>query len=544
MRGYVRADQSTSFQAMKQKMIQAANIVQADPAVDTVVAYTGGGGGPFSMGGTSSANLNITLKPVEERKISIDEVIARLRPKFFAIKGAQAFLQADQDIPSGGRMANAEYQYTLQGDDLTELRSWSDKLRRALQGVPEVTDVDTDQQPGGLESEVEVDRDTASRLGLSESQIDNTLYDAFGQRLVSTIYNPLNQYHVVMEVSPEYWQNPKVLDDLFVSTSGGAVSGTEATNAVAGTVALTKADATSAAAVASDTARNAQANALANAGRSGTSTGAAVSVTQESMVPLSAFAHFATGTTPTSVNHEGTSVATTIAFNLPVGESLSTAVNAIDREMNRIGVPATIHGGFEGTAKTFQQSFKQLPLLIIAALAAVYIVLGILYESYLHPLTIISTLPSAGSGALLALLVTGNQLTIIAFIALLLLIGIVKKNAIMMVDFALDAERTEGLSPREGILRACSLRFRPIMMTTLAAIFGAIPLAVASGDGTEMRRPLGVAIVGGLIVSQMLTLYTTPVVYLYIERFSQWRKRKAGRQSDFPLGPRPAGVGA
>ncbi len=546
MRGAVRADQSTSFQAMKQKMIQAAAIVQADPAILTVVSNIGGGGGGpgGGNGGSSTANMNITLKPLAERKISVDEVIARLRPKFFDVKGAQIFLQADQDIPGGGRAGNAQYQYTLQGDDLAELKTWSDKLRVALQKVPEVVDVDSDQQPGGLETEVVIDRDVASRLGLTQSQIDSTLYDAFGQRLVSTIYNPLNQYHVVMEVSPEYWQNPETLKDIYVSTSGGAVSGSASTNAVAGTTVLTKSSAASATSVANDTARNAAANALANTARGGASTGAAVSTARESMVPLSAFAHFGNGSTPTQVNHQGTFVATTISFNLPPNESLSVATLAIERTMAQIGVPSSIHGEFEGSAKNFKQYQGQLPLMLVAALAAVYIVLGVLYESYFHPITILSTLPSAGIGALLALLATGNQLTIIAFIGILLLIGIVKKNAIMMVDFALEAERTEGLAPREAILKACALRFRPIMMTTLAAIFGALPLALASGDGTEMRRPLGISIVGGLIVSQMLTLYTTPVVYLYIERFRQRRKRKTGRQSQIPLrgNPMEAGV--
>jgi multidrug efflux pump len=484
------------------------------------------------------------LKPLAERKISVDDVIARLRPKFFAVKGAQVFLQADQDLPSGGRPGNAQYQYTLQGDDLTELRNWSDKLRRALQNVPEVVDVDTDQQPGGLETEVVVDRDAASRLGLTQSQIDATLYDAFGQRQVSTIYNPLNQYHVIMEVSPEYWQNPETLRDIYVSTSGGAVSGAQSTNAVAGTTVLSKTAAPDATSVANDTARNAAANSLANTARGGASTGAAVSTAQEKMVPMSAFAHFGNGTTPTQVNHQGTFVATTIAFNLPPNESLSVATEAIDRTVMQIGMPTSIHGGFEGSAKNFKQYQGQMPLMLVAGLAAVYIVLGVLYESYVHPITILSTLPSAGIGALLALLATGNQLTLIAFIGILLLIGIVKKNAIMMVDVALEAERTDGMAPREAILRACALRFRPIMMTTLAAIFGALPLAVASGDGTEMRRPLGIAIVGGLMVSQMLTLYTTPVVYLYIERFRQWRKRKTGRKSQIPLRGRPMEAGA
>ncbi len=545
MRGTIRADQSTSFQAMKQKMLQAAAIVQADPAVLRVVSnINGGGGGPMGGGGgVATANMNITLKPLAERKISADEVIARLRPKFFRIKGAQTFLQANQDFQGGGRAGNAQYQYTLQSDDLAELRTWAEKLRIALQNVPEVVDIDTDQQSGGLETEVEVDRDVASRLGVTQSQIDSTLYDAFGQRLVSTIYNPLNQYHVVMEVAPEYWQNPEILKDIYVSTSGGAVSGAQSTNAVAGTTILTKTGAPTATTVANDTARNAAANSLANTTRGGASTGAAVSTAKESMIPLSAFAHFGNGTTPTTVNHQGTFVATTIAFNLPAGESLDTATKAIDRTALQIGMPTSVHGDYAGTAKNFKQYQGQLPLMLVAGIVAVYIVLGVLYESYLHPITIISTLPSAGIGALLALMATGNELTIIAFIGILLLIGIVKKNAIMMVDFALDAERHDGLPPREAILRACALRFRPIMMTTLAAIFGALPLAIASGDGTEMRRPLGISIVGGLMVSQLLTLYTTPVVYLYIERFRQWWKRKTVRRSQIPLRGRPLEAG-
>ncbi len=544
MRGTTRSDQATSFQSMKHKMIQVARIIQDDPAVATVVCNINSGGtGGFGPSGTTTASFNITLKPLGERKLSVDEVIARLRPKFFEVKGTQTFLQADQDLPGGGRAGNAQYQYTLTGDDLTELKTWSDKLRRALQAVPELTDVDSDQQPGGLETEVVIDRDSAYRLGLTTSQIDATLYDAFGQRLVSTIYNPLNQYHVVMEVAPEYWQNPEILKDIYVSTSGGGVTGTASTNAVAGTTVLAKSSSPTATAVANDTARNAAANALANTTKGGASTGAAVSTARESMVPLSAFAHFGNGTTPTQVNHQGTFAATTIAFNLPAGEPLSKATEAIDSAMVRIGMPATIHGEYAGTAKNFRQYQGQLPLMLVASLLAVYIVLGVLYESYIHPITILSTLPSAGIGALLALMITGNELTIIAFIGILLLIGIVKKNAIMMVDFALEAERNEGLAPRDAILRACALRFRPIMMTTLAAIFGALPLALASGDGTEMRRPLGISIVGGLVVSQILTLYTTPVVYLYFERFRQWRKRKTGRKTLAPLRPRPAEAG-
>jgi multidrug efflux pump len=530
LRGGMRADQSTSFQSMKQKFIQVVSIIQRDPAVANVVGSTGG------SGATNTANLDIALKPLSERNLSADEVIARLRPKLARVKGVQTFIQANQDIRIGGRAANSQYQYTLQGDDVGEIRIWAEKLRRALQTVPEVTDVDSDQQVGGLETDLVVDRDTASRLGLTESQIDNTLYDAFGQRLVSTIYNPLNQYHVVMEVAPEYWQSPETLNQLYVSTSAGAVSGTQSSNAVAGTTVLTNsAPVTSnaattgasvnAAAIASDTARNASANQLANSGRGGASTGSAVSSSQETMVPLSAVAHYKPGETPVAINHQGTFATTTIAFNLPVGESLGVAVDAINRTMNLIGAPATIHGGFQGAARTFQQSLSNEPFLILAALVTIYIVLGVLYESYIHPITILSTLPSAGIGALIALIATGNEFSLIAMIGVLLLIGIVKKNAIMMIDFAIAAKNNQNLDSYQAILQASLLRFRPIMMTTVAAIFGAIPLVIATGDGTEMRRPLGISIIGGLLVSQVLTLYTTPVIYLYLDRLSIWWSR-------------------
>ena len=539
LRGGIRGDAFSSFQLMKGKLTQVVDIIRADPAVATVVGNVGGGGGGpgGGGGGGASANVSIQLKPLSERHDSADRVIARLRPKMAQVTGVQSFLQAVQDIGGGGggRSANSEYQYTLLGDDLDELRDWSARLRKALQDVPEVTDVDTDLQPGGLETDLVIDRDAASRLGLTSAQIDNTLGDAFAQAQVSTIYNPYSpqQYHVVMEVAPEFWQHPDVLDKLYVSTAGGTVSGTQATQAVAGTTKLKTAGGasagSSASAVAQDTARNAASNALANAGRGNTSTGSAVSVSRESVVPFSAFSHFATGTTAVSVNHTGTSASTSISFNLPEKESLSTALAAIDRTMERIHVPASIRGGSYGTARLFQQNADSQPLLLLAAFAAIYVVLGILYESYSHPLTILSTLPSAGVGALLALLATGNEFSLIAFLGILLLIGIVKKNAIMMVDFAIDAQRNQGLEPRAAIAQACALRFRPIMMTTCAAICGALPLALASGDGTEMRRPLGISIVGGLLVSQVLTLYTTPVVYLYIDRLRTWKAARRAR---------------
>ncbi|MCJ2132260.1 efflux RND transporter permease subunit [Methylobacterium sp. E-045] len=513
MMGGIQADQRISFQAMKQKLEQATAIVQADPAVDSVVGFTGGRA-------TNSANVFVGLKPRGERA-SITEVMTRLRPKLAQVAGARLFLFPRQDLRMGGRQSFAQYQYTLQGDTADELYAAAPRLVEALQKNPVFSDVTSDQQEGGLESRLVIDRATAYRYGITPDKIDNTLYDAFGQRQVSTIFNPLNQYHVVMEIAPRYLQSPETLKTVFVSTSGGKARGSAVTNAVAGTVAGAAATGTTASTIAADSARNAASNAIA--GGAGASSSAPVSSAKETMIPLSAFARVETGNAPVQVSHQGLFVATTISFNLAPGKSLSDATAAIEEAEAQLRLPATIHGEFAGAAKTFQASSSRQPLLILAALLAVYTILGILYESFVHPVTILSTLPSAGIGALLALLVSGTEFTIIALIAVFLLIGIVKKNAIMMIDVALDAERTRGAAPKDAIFEACLLRFRPIMMTTLAALLGALPLILAGGEGSEMRRPLGIAIAGGLIVSQILTLYTTPVVYLYLDRLRRRR---------------------
>ena len=524
--GRIQADQSTSFQLMRGKLRQFVDVVGQDPAVDAVVGFTGGGQ-------TNGGSVFVSLKPRAERGVSVDQVMARLRGKLARVPGATLFLQAVQDIRVGGRQSNALYQYTLQGDSLDDLRTWTPRLADALGRVPEIVDVNSDQQDRGLQVTVQIDRPTASRLGISASQIDNTLYDAFGQRQVSTIYNPLNQYHVVMEVAPRYWQSPEILRELYVSTAAGGVRGAQSTNAVAGTVSSAS---VTASAVAADTARNQAANQLANTGRGNTSTGAAVATVAETMVPLVAFSSFGPDTTPLAVNHQGHFVASTISFNLAPDKSLSDAARAIAETTARLGVPGSIHGSFQGTARVFQQSLSNELVLILAALAAMYVVLGMLYESYVHPITILSTLPSAGVGALLALMMFRIEFSLMAMIGVLLLIGIVKKNAIMMIDFAIDAERREGKPPAEAIYQACLLRFRPIMMTTMAALLGAVSPALGIGEGAELRQPLGISIVGGLILSQILTLYTTPVIYLYLDRFRLWwRSRRA---------PRPAALEA
>ncbi len=516
LQGGVEADQSISFQGMSQKLKVMVDIVRADPDVRDVVGFTGGGG--FN-GGTNSARILVTLKPLKERDSTADQIMTRLRPKLNAIPGATGYLFSAQSIGGGGRQSNAQYQYTLEGEDVTELREWVEKLTVELKKNAMLTDVSNDQQNGGLESNLEIDRSALARLGLTVSQIDNALYDAFGQRRVSTIFNPLNQYHVVMEVAPRYWQDPAILDDIFVSTAGGSISGTQGTNAVIGTSVAHNAR-VSAASVAQDTVRNSKLNAIAVLGHGAASTGSAVSTSTETMIPLSTVAHFGSGKTPLAVNHQGHYVAATISYNLADGKSLSEGEKAIAEASAAIHMPNSVHGDYAGTAKFFQDQNNNTPLLLLAAIATLYIVLGILYESTKHPITILSTLPSAGVGALLALMAFNTEFSIIALIGILLLIGIVKKNAIMMVDVALQAKRERGLASIDAIYYACILRFRPILMTTMVAMFGALPLAIGHGDGAELRQPLGISVMGGLFVSQILTLYTTPVVFLLLDRAS------------------------
>jgi multidrug efflux pump len=449
-------------------------MIKTDPAVQNVMAFTGG------QGAANSGFIYLALKPLNERKTSASQVINRLRPKLVSIPGATVFLQAGQDLRIGGRSSSAQYQYTIQSDNLDDLVKWGPTLLAEMRKQSMLTDVNTDQQNSGLQAELVYDRQTASRLGITPQTIDNTLYEAFGQSEVSTMYTALNQYHVVMEVAPPFWQSPEALKNVYVKASAGKE------------------------------------------------------------VPLSAITHFETTTAPLSVNHQGQFPSVTVSFNLAPGVALSDAAKAIIAMEQRIGMPSTIHGMFSGTLQAFQASLSTQPLLILTALAAVYIVLGILYESFVHPITILSTLPSAGVGAVLALLIFHIDLSVIAIIGVILLIGIVKKNGILMIDFALAAERIDKKSPEDAIYQACLLRFRPILMTTMAAIFGALPLALGTGTGSELRRPLGITIIGGLIVSQMLTLYTTPVVYLSLDRlrlrWERWRRKAPNRLPQETLG--------
>ena len=517
--GAIQGDQSISFQAMSKKLDQLMSVVQHDPAVQSVVGFTGGGGGGGPGGATNSASVFVSLKPRSERDVSADQVINRLRRQLANVSGARLFLQSVQDIRVGGRQSNAQYQFTLQGDDAPTVYEWGPKIQAALQKEPMLRDVNLDQQQNGIETDLTVNRTAAAARNLTSAQVNSTLYDAFGQRQVSTIYKAVNQYHVIMEVAPKWTQDVSSLDLVRVSTSGGTASGTQTSNLPAGNVTLGQSSATSSA---SNAARNLAENSIGATGQGGSSSGASVSTSAETVVPLSSVAQWAPGQTPLAVNHQSQFVASTISFNLAPGASLSDAQAATQRAMASIHAPATLHGSFTGTAQAFQESLSNEPVLIGAALLAVYIVLGVLYESLVHPITILSTLPSAGVGAVAALIVTGTEFSIIALIGLVLLIGIVKKNAIMMIDFALHAERDQGRPSREAIYQAGVIRFRPILMTTLAALLGAVPLAVSFGEGSEIRQPLGIAIIGGLVVSQLLTLYTTPVLYLYLDRFRLW----------------------
>ncbi len=474
--GSVQAAQDISFQAMRDKMKQFVNIVMQDPAVNTVVAFAGGNTA------YNNGRMFITLKPRSERNVSADQVIGRMRGKLAAVPGANLYMQAAQDLTIGGRQSQAQFQYTLQGENLSELNAWAPRLLQRLRGLPQLTQVNTDQQDKGLQQDVVIDRDTAARLGVSVAAVDSALYDAFGQRQVSIMYRQLNQYHVVMEVAPQYANSPEGLQSIYVRSANGTP------------------------------------------------------------VPLSAFTRFGTSNTALAVSHQGQYPSVTLSFNLAPGVSLGQATELIDQAEKSIGFPATIKASFQGTAAAFQSSLSSQPILILAALVTVYIVLGVLYESYIHPITILSTLPSAGVGALLALLISGGELNVIGMIGIILLIGIVKKNAIMMIDFALDAERRESKSAVEAIREACLLRFRPIMMTTMAALLGGLPLAVGMGTGSELRRPLGITIIGGLIVSQMLTLFTTPVVYIYLDQLRERVSRRS--RSKGPLGvPKPSPAG-
>ena len=468
IQGGIRGQQDISYQAMDKVTKQFVDIVTADPAVANVMAFTGGGS-------TNTGNLYIGLKPLNQRKLTSSQVIDRLRPKMNQVLGARAILNASQDLRIGGRQSNAQYQYTIQSDNLPDLVKWGPILLAQIKKLPGFDDVDTDQQNSGLQASLVYDRETAARMGITPKLIDSTLYQAFGQSLASTMYTALNQYYVVMEVAPQFWQSPEGLKDIYVHPATGGE------------------------------------------------------------VPLSAITHYDPTTAPLAVNHQGQFPSVTVSFNLAPGVALSDAAAAIGKMEENMEMPATVHGMFSGTLQAYQASLATEPLLIITAILAVYIVLGILYESFIHPITILSTLPSAGVGAVLALMMFRTDLSVIALIGIVLLIGIVKKNAILMIDFALAAERNENKSSRDAIFQACLLRFRPILMTTMAALLGALPLALGTGVGSELRRPLGITIVGGLIFSQALTLYTTPVVYLYMDRLSIWWHRShPGRLNTSP----------
>jgi multidrug efflux pump len=598
--GGIQVDQASSFELTSQKFRKLVAIVKADPAVENVTAFSQSAGG----------FMFASLKPKNQRpNESSDQVINRIRPKTFKVAGAQLFLQSSQDIRFGGRQSNAQYQYTLQSDDLEQLKTWAKKLEGQLKKYPQLTDVNSDQQENGLESYITVDRDAAARYGLTSAAVDNILNDAFSQRLAAVIYNPLNTYHVVMEVAPQWATGPTALDSLYIQPGSDAVYsastpvvgsaasaerlsstafaanqaipqgavrpanivsvvGGAAANSQTGTVA----GPSGAAVAVSTSSSGASTTGAGSATASGSSTGAtgsgsplngagvqrattggavqaqtgsAIATTVRRAIPLSSIASYAPNATAVSISHQGQTVSTTVSFNLAPGMSLSDAQTVIKEAQDAIQMPSSVQGSFRGTAQIFQDTLNNQPLLILTALVAVYIVLGVLYESYIHPITVLSTLPSAGIGALLALMLLHMEFDIIALIGVILLIGIVKKNAIMIIDFALVAERERGLSSKEAIYEASLLRFRPILMTTMAAILGALPLAIGFGEGSEIRRPLGVSIMGGLIASQILTLITTPVVYLYMDKLRRPSRRRKGPERWSPgAGPAPSPIPA
>jgi multidrug efflux pump len=524
----IRADQSISFEAMQAKLRQIVDIIKRDPAVDTVVGFTGGSraGGGFMF---------IALKPPDQRTERGQAVIARLRPQLARVTGVRIFLNPVQDLRMGGRSSNSTYQYTLKSDNANDLRRWAARLADAMRRQPGLIDIDTDQEENGVETFVSVDRDSAARLGVNSRDVDNALYNSFGQRQVATIYDELNQYRVIMEVAQEYARSPESLRDVYVPARGAAAIGVTSTAATAATATVAGAATAASSAAGSGTTTAAAAAGSATAAATAVNpalrdpaSGQALSTAPTTMVPRSAFARFAERATPTSVSHQDAELATTISYNLDEGFSLTQAQAAVRQAEADIGLPINVRGSFEGTARGFQESQDKQPLLIAAALVVIYIVLGILYESLVHPVTVLSTLPSAGVGAIIALLLFGMDFSIIALIGVFLLIGIVKKNAILIIDFALEAERGRGLSALEAVREACLLRFRPILMTTLAAALGALPLAIGFGEGAELRRPLGIAIIGGLIASQVLTLLTTPVVYILLDKL---RRRSPGEQA-------------
>ena len=529
--GQIIADQSISFTAMEKKLAQLQEIVQQDPAVASVAGFTGGRA-------LNTANVFIELKPLAQRKLSASEVVNRLRPKLNGVSGARLFIQAQQDLQIGGRQSAAEYQYTLTSDDADALFTWVPKLVTELnkhRGA--IMDVNSDLQQNGLQTYVTVNRQTAKRYGFDPNQVDSVLYDAFGQRTVSTIYNPINQYFVVMEVAPEYWQYPQSFDRIYLSTAAGNASGSASTQMSSSTVSgvtaysaitSTSTSSSSTNALNADAVANQQNNSIANS-KGGSSSGSADSTAAETMVPVTAMMNWSVSHTATQVNHQSGQVAGTISFNLPTGGSLSEAGKIIEQAERDIGMPAAIHGEFAGAAQAYAQSMGTVPLLILAALVVVYIVLGVLYENTIHPLTILSTLPSAGIGAILAMLIFGTPFSVIAMIGIILLIGIVKKNGIMMVDVAIQNQRNLGMDARSAIHDAAVVRLRPIMMTTFAAVLGAVPLAVGIGQGASLRQPLGVTVMGGLLLSQVFTLYTTPVIYLFLDRLRARLARWAAR---------------